>query len=161
MHRRVIAKDYGKPIYEASSRLALLTALEGCVEGHQSLRKAGFLHRDISINNIMINEDASNLFWPSFLIDLDLAVREQREMSSGAKVKTGTLAFMAIGALLGEQHSYMHDLESFFWVLFWMCIHYSGPGQSRTVARFDSWNYMNTVELTSFKKGIIDDEDDF
>lgn len=38
----------------------------------------------------------------------------------------GTKVFMAIGALLGEDHSFMHDLESFFWVLFWICIHYEG-----------------------------------
>jgi len=35
---------------------------------------------------------------------------------------------MAIRALLSEQHLFMHDLESFFWVLFWICIHYDGPG---------------------------------
>ncbi|KAK3934817.1 hypothetical protein QBC46DRAFT_358716 [Diplogelasinospora grovesii] len=46
-----------------------------------------------------------------------------------AKGKTGTRAFMAIGPLLGEQHSFMHDLESFFWVLFWICIHCDGPGE--------------------------------
>jgi len=114
VHRRVILRDYGKPIYKASSRSALVTALEGCIEGHESLHKAGFLHRDISINNLMINEDDNNPSWPSFLIDLDLAIREQREGASGAKGKTGTRAFMAIGALLGEQHSFMHDLESFF-----------------------------------------------
>jgi hypothetical protein len=27
---------------------------------------------------------------------------------------------MAIGALFGEQYSFMYDLESFFWVLFWI-----------------------------------------
>ncbi|KAH6988698.1 hypothetical protein EDB80DRAFT_555094, partial [Ilyonectria destructans] len=68
-----------------------------------------------------------------FLIDLDLAIKEKREGASGAKGKTGTRAFMAIGALLGEQHSFMHDLGSFFWVLFWICIHYNGPDQGRAV----------------------------
>ncbi|KAH7146851.1 hypothetical protein B0J13DRAFT_429645, partial [Dactylonectria estremocensis] len=58
-----------------------------------------------------------------FLIDIDLAIKEQREGTSGAKGKTGTIAFMAIRALLGEQHSFMHDLGSFLWVLFWICIH--------------------------------------
>ncbi|KAH7115371.1 hypothetical protein B0J13DRAFT_209325 [Dactylonectria estremocensis] len=125
VHRRVILRDYGRPIYKASSRLALLAGLEGCIEGHETLHKAGFLHRDISINNLMINEDDDNPSWPSFLIDLDLSIKEQRDGSSGAKGKTGTRAFMAIGVLLGEQHSFMHDLESFFWVLFWICIHYT------------------------------------
>uniref|UniRef100_A0A0B7KK89 Fungal-type protein kinase domain-containing protein n=1 Tax=Bionectria ochroleuca TaxID=29856 RepID=A0A0B7KK89_BIOOC len=54
----------------------------------------------------------------SIIFDLDLSIKEQREVSSGAKGKTSTRAFMAIGVLLGEQHSFMHDLESFFWVHF-------------------------------------------
>ncbi|KAH7016041.1 uncharacterized protein B0I36DRAFT_425519 [Microdochium trichocladiopsis] len=161
VHRRVILRDYGKPIYKASSRSALLVAMEGCIEGHESLRKAGFLHRDISINNLMINEDDNNPSWPSFLIDLDLAVREQREGTSGAKGKTGTRAFMAIGALLGEQHSFMHDLESFFWVLFWICIHYKGPNEGRAVPRFEKWNYVDTDELAELKKGQVSHEGDF
>ncbi|KAL8303375.1 hypothetical protein RB601_003674 [Gaeumannomyces tritici] len=161
VHRRVVLRDYGKPIYKASSRSALLAALEGSIEGHESLRKAGFLHRDISINNLMINEDDGNHSWPSFLIDLDLAIKVQREAASGARGKTGTRAFMAIGALLGEQHSFMHDLESFFWVLFWICIHYKGPDEGRAVPRFEKWNYVDTEELAELKKGQVSHEGDF
>ncbi|KAI0429638.1 hypothetical protein F5Y09DRAFT_309977 [Xylaria sp. FL1042] len=164
IHRRLIIRDYGKPICQASSRAALLSALEGCIAGHESLRRAGILHRDISINNLMINEDDSNPSWPAFLIDLDLAIREQREGASGAKGKTGTRAFMAIGALLGEQHSFMHDLESFFWVLFWICIHDNGPDGKRlgrVVPQFDKWNYADTEELAQLKMGMVSDEDYF
>lgn len=106
IHRRVVLRDYGKPIYKVSSRVALLAALEGCIEGHHSLHEAGLLHRDISINNLMVNEDEKNPSWRAFLIDLDLAIAEQREATSGAKGKTGTRAFMAIGALLDDEHSY-------------------------------------------------------
>jgi hypothetical protein len=95
------------------------------------------------------------------LIDLDLAVKEQRISASGAKGKTGTRAFMAIGALLGEQHSFMHDLESFFWVLFWICIHCDGPGEGKIVAKFDKWNYADTEELAKLKLGTVSDEDIF
>ncbi|OAA64472.1 Protein kinase-like domain protein [Niveomyces insectorum RCEF 264] len=163
VHRRVVLCDYGKPIYKASSRSALLAAFDGCIEGHESLRhKAGLLHRDISINNLMINENNNNPSWPSFLIDLDLAVREQRGGASGAKGKTGTKAFMAIGALLGEQHSFMHDLESFFWVLFWICIHYNGPDESSwVVPRFENWSYVDTELLAEIKKGQVSHEGDF
>jgi serine/threonine protein kinase len=161
VHRRVILGDYGKPIYKASSRVALLSALEGCVEGHELLYNAGLLHRDISINNLMVNEDDRNPSWRAFLIDLDLAVREQRENASGAKGKTGTRAFMAIGALLGEQHSFMHDLESFFWVIFWICIHYNGPDESRVVQEFDKWNSVKMGELAKLKKGQVSHEGDF
>ncbi|KAL8410404.1 hypothetical protein RB596_000189 [Gaeumannomyces avenae] len=161
VHRRVVLRDYGKPIYKASSRSAFLAALEGTIEGYESLHEAGFLHRDISINNLMINEDHDNPSWPSFLIDLDLAVRERREGSSGAKGKPGTRAFMAIGALLGEQHSFMHDLESFFWVLFWICVHYDGPDKSRVLPEFDQWNYISMELLAKEKKGQVSHEGDF
>ncbi|KAH6869569.1 hypothetical protein B0T10DRAFT_418334 [Thelonectria olida] len=161
VHRRVILRDYGKPIYKASSRSALLAAFDRCIEGHESLHKAGFLHRDISVNNLMINEDDDNPSWPSFLIDLDLAIKESRVAASGAKGKTGTRAFMAIGALLGEQHSFMHDLESFFWVLFWICIHYNGAKEARVVLEFDKWNYVDTGELANLKKGQVSHEGDF
>lgn len=111
----------------------MLAALEGYIKGHESLYRIGFLHRDISINNLMINKDINNLSWPSFLIDLDLATKEQREYASGAQGKMGMRAFMAVGVLLGEQNSFMHDLELFFWVLFWICIHCNGPDLSRVI----------------------------
>ncbi|KAK1837761.1 hypothetical protein CCHR01_19617 [Colletotrichum chrysophilum] len=161
VHRRIILRDYGKPIYKASSRSALLTALVGCIEGHESLYKAGILHRDISINNLMINEDSGNPSWPAFLIDLDLAIREPREGASGAKGKTGTRAFMAIGALLGEKHSFMHDLESFFWVLFWICIHYDANGKDVGPTEFDRWNYESDNTLAELKMGVVADEQYF
>lgn len=161
-HRRVVLQDFGKPIYKASSRASLLAALEGCIEGHESLlMKAGILQRDISINNLLINEDDDNPSWRSFLIDLDLAIEEQRIGASGAREMTGTKVFMAIGVLKGEKHSFMHDLESFFWVLFWICIHYDGPNHSRVVDDFDQWNYLSLSSLARVKKGHIDDEADF
>ncbi|KAL7948074.1 hypothetical protein V8C42DRAFT_351903 [Trichoderma barbatum] len=123
VHRRIIVQDYGRPIYKASSPAALVAALESCIRGHESLRQAGFLHRDISVNN----------------------------------GKTGTRAFMAIGLLFGEQHCFMHDLESFFWVLFWVCVNYDGPGMCVKKNPFDSWNYSRDYDLAGSKLGVITD----
>ncbi|KAI1908546.1 hypothetical protein LOZ65_006628 [Ophidiomyces ophidiicola] len=162
VHRRVVVRDYGVPIYKSSSRVALLAGLEGCIAGYESLYlKARLIQSDISPWNLLVNEDADNPSWPAFLIDLDLAIRAERKEPSGARGKTGTLAFMAIGVLYGEQHSYMHDLESFFWVLFWICIHSESPEKERKMERFEQWNYMNTEVLADAKKGIISDEGDF
>ncbi|KAH7111261.1 hypothetical protein B0J11DRAFT_192449 [Dendryphion nanum] len=159
VHRRVIVRDYGKPIYEASSLTSLLVALEGCIEGYESLyTQAGILQGDISPNNLMVNEDEANPSWPAFLIDLDLAIKVPRDKSSGAHGKTGTLAFMAIGILHDDEpHSFMHDLESFFWVLFWICIHYDGP-RGRVVPQFEKWNYADPEELAKLKLGTISDD---
>ncbi|OJD23450.1 hypothetical protein ACJ73_05191 [Blastomyces percursus] len=153
VHRRVIVRDFGRPIYKSSSRAALLAGLEGCIKGYDSLyQNAGM---------IQLNEDDENPSWRAFLIDLDLAIRVERDGFSGARGKTGTRAFMAIGVLYGEKHSFMHDLESFFWVLFWVCIHYDGPGKGRVVERFEEWNYANTENLAYEKKGLVSDEGDF
>jgi hypothetical protein len=163
IHRRVVVRDYGKAIYKASSRTSLLAAMEGCIDGYESLHtQAGMLQCDISPNNLMINEEDNNPSWRAFLIDLDLAIKENREKPSGARSKTGTRAFMAIGVLLDdEQHSFMHDLESFFWVLFWVCIHYDGPGRDIGSTDFECWNYESNGKLAELKKGLISDERDF
>lgn len=161
IHRRIILRDYGVPIYKASSRAALLRALEGCIQGHESLyKKAGLLHRDISINNLIINEGIDESSFSSFLIDLDLAVEVNRTEASGAKEITGTRAFMAIGVLMGEGHSYMDDLESFFWVLFWTCVHYDENGHDQETD-FTKWNKVDTMTLADLKKAVIDDDRDF
>ncbi|KAG6064396.1 hypothetical protein E4U32_000275 [Claviceps aff. humidiphila group G2b] len=161
VHRRVIVQDYGKPIYKASSRQALLACLEGCIKGHKSLYDNGVLHRDISITNLRINEDQDTFSWRSFLIDLDVAINTEREQPSGAQGRTGTTAFMAIGLLHGCDHSFAHDLESFFWVLFWICIHYDGPNKVTTPSRFESWNHTADKLLADMKQGIISGEKAF
>lgn len=122
-------RDIGKSIYEASSPRGILTGLFGGIKGEQHAKHSEpwlisqdtsrswmqkILHRDISIGNIMLTMAEDD----GFLIDLDLAIKIDRENASGAPSKTGTKVFMAIGELYGEDHNFMHDLESFFWVLF-------------------------------------------
>ncbi|KAF2462646.1 uncharacterized protein BDR25DRAFT_308199 [Lindgomyces ingoldianus] len=125
VHRRVIVQDYGKAIYKASSKVSLLAVLEGCIEGYKSLHtQAGILQCNMSPSNLMVNEDVYNPSWCSFLIDLDLAIKEQWEESSGARGKAGTPAFTAIRVPLDEaNHSFMHNLEPLFWVLFFLDMH--------------------------------------
>lgn len=162
IHRRLILQSYGRRIYEASSPDALLAGLEACINGHESLRReAGLLHRDISINNLMINEEEEDPSQRGFLIDLDLAIKEARSSASGAKKKTGMRAFMAFGALCGTDHSFMHGLESFFWVLYWKCVHYDGPGQSIAPMEFEEWNYTDDRQLAWSKSGLIGNERQF
>ncbi|KAL8643441.1 MAG: hypothetical protein Q9210_007661, partial [Variospora velana] len=182
VHRLIITRDPGKPIWQASSPQALLTGLFGAIKGedlimsiesianftlgHESSLDAGILHRDISIGNIMLTENEND----GFLIDFDLAIKTNSEKASGAPGKTGTKAFMAIGALLGDFHTFMHDLESFFWVLFWICKHHDGLTEKgkckhRIIQRYEKWNYMETDELAAQKagevsKGLFDTVDD-
>ena len=50
----------------------------------------------------------------------------------------------------------MHDLESFFWVLYWVCVHWDGPYQKRRkVEEFEAWNFKSTGELAKIKSGLV------
>ena len=96
-------------------------------------------------------------------LELEETLSSQPPQSSNL---AGTKIFMAIGALFGEQHSFMHDLESFFWVLFWICIHYDGQDEKgemkrRIVPKYEKWNYAGTEELADLKRGLVVEEERF
>jgi len=78
-----------------------------------------------------MNEEDDNPSWKLFLINLDLVIKEKWEGLLGVWGKTSIRAFMAIGVLLGEKHSFRHNLESFFWVLFWIYIYYKGLNKEK------------------------------
>ena len=99
----------------------------------------------------MLNRDGND----GFLIDLDLAIKLENIVASGAPSKTGTRIFMAIGALHGDEHNFMHDLESFFWVLLWMCMHWNGPGKDDTKSKLESWNFLDIEDLVRSKIGFV------
>jgi hypothetical protein len=67
----------------------------------------------------------------------------------------GTKIFMAIGALLGEPHSFMQDLESLFWDMFWICIHCTGPDGKSRRSEFEDWNFLSTERLAKEKAGQV------
>lgn len=50
----------------------------------------------------------------------------------------------------------------YFWVLFWICVHYSEPNKKPgVVLRFEEWNDVDMEILADLKKGIVSDEGDF
>ncbi|KAL1952767.1 hypothetical protein VTO42DRAFT_4273 [Malbranchea cinnamomea] len=116
----LVISPAGRPIYKYAEPLELLEALRDAIKAHKSLYMDGkILHRDISENNIIITDPKKTGF-AGMLIDMDFA-RELSRGRSGARCRTGTLEFMAIEVLLNIDHTYRHDLESFFYVLLWQC----------------------------------------
>ncbi|KAL7962532.1 serine/threonine-protein kinase Sgk2 [Trichoderma compactum] len=117
----LVISPAGRVISEFTTARELLRALRDGIKAHQSLYTVGnILHRDISSNNIIITDPEIADGFQGMLIDLDLAKLRDSE-PSGARHQTGTMQFMAVEVLRTKDHTYRHDLESFFYVLLWMC----------------------------------------
>ena len=111
----------GQTISKFDSIPQLLMALRDAIKAHRSLYFDGnILHRDISENNIIITDPEEAGGFNGMLIDCDLSI-EIDGRRTGARQKTGTMEFMAIEVLREFDHTYRHDLESFFYVLIWIC----------------------------------------
>lgn len=59
-----------------------------------------------------------------YLIDVDLGKSVSKLASPSSNQPTGTLPFMTTDLLVKDPppHLYRHDLESFYYVLVWMCV---------------------------------------
>nr|DAB41628.1 TPA_exp: serine/threonine-protein kinase 2 [Thielaviopsis paradoxa] len=133
VHWRLVFGDMGTPLEDERDVPTLLEALAQCIGAHKSLLMVGgILHRDISPGNLLVNRDKSDPQRLGLLIDLDHAalVDDDEGYRSASPVRAGTFLFMSVGilrGLAGPVHSFMDDLESFFWVLFWICAGYRHP----------------------------------
>lgn len=127
---------------------------------HDLFEKAGVLHRDISIGNLMV--DASD---PSqgVLIDLDFAARvgEHGNPSDGETFPpAGTVNFRAFDLLTPEKPLkayYRHDLESFLYTLLWIQMHYrDGKKLNNPVSKSFDFHFDTTWGVTkSRKRGFL------
>ena len=154
----------GRPLQEFSSVVEFLKAFRDAIKAHRSLffdRK--ILHRDVSLNNIIITDpEQSDGYW-GMLIDYDLAVpmdEDGKNEISKEKKMTGTLEYMAIEVLeggaqretAGIDHTYRHDLESFFYVFLAVCIRYGwGSGAKPRVDPLRRWYEGSFEDLARAK----------
>ncbi|CAH0034559.1 unnamed protein product [Clonostachys rhizophaga] len=121
----LVISPAGRVVSEFTTVRELLESLRDAIKAHQSLyTKGNILHRDISTNNIIITKAEASGGFKGMLIDLDLA-KERGSGPSGARHQTGTMQFMAVEVLRKTDHTYRHDLESFFYVLVWLCARHS------------------------------------
>ncbi|KMU76588.1 hypothetical protein CISG_05731 [Coccidioides immitis RMSCC 3703] len=152
--RCLLISPAGRPIYKYESPLELLKALRDAIKAHRSLYLDGnILHRDISENNIIITDPEKAGGHSGMLIDLDLA-KEVGSERSGARHQTGTMEFMAIEVLLNIDHTYRHDLESFFYVLIWQCARNGwGKDNHPKDSKLRAWYTGNYEDIANAKLG--------
>ncbi|KAF8643426.1 hypothetical protein AX16_009035 [Volvariella volvacea WC 439] len=58
---------------------------------------------------------------------------DRTESLNGVDVRTGDRAFQSVNVILNPNrpHDYKDDLQSFFWVLVWLCLRYRRPSQPK------------------------------
>ena len=110
IHCCLLVSQAGRPHQAYKAARELLEVFRDAIAGHKSLLEDGnILHWDVSKNNIIITESATDRDPKGRLIDLDLA-KELDNVPSGASHRTETVQFMAIEVLQGKGHTYRHDL---------------------------------------------------
>ncbi|PGH16587.1 hypothetical protein AJ79_01693 [Helicocarpus griseus UAMH5409] len=138
--RCLVISPAGRPIYDYRSPVELVVAICDAIRAHQTA-------------------DGNS----GMLIDLDLA-KEIGSGRSGARHQTGTMEFMAIEVLRNVDHTYRHDLESFFYVLIWQCARHGWQRFDRLKERpedsfLNQWYTGSYVQIASTKKGHMDAND--
>ncbi|KAF9478880.1 hypothetical protein BDN70DRAFT_895349 [Pholiota conissans] len=130
-HRSVITEYLARDISECSTELGLLYILRDAVRAHKELWELGMCHRDISVGNIRIRE-SPYLGWKGVLAGLDKA----KPISQVATIVpclpdcSEKIFFQSMHILRvmstdttdkGVFPNYWDDLESFFYVLCYIC----------------------------------------
>lgn len=65
---------------------------------------------------------------------------------------------MSINALRREAPTFLHDVESFFWILYWICCSSTGPQKREVPVEFEMWNFHPPETLVKLKLGTIAEE---
>ncbi|EPQ61234.1 hypothetical protein GLOTRDRAFT_109367 [Gloeophyllum trabeum ATCC 11539] len=175
VHRRLVLQPFAESIVEFETKRELIKAFIDVIQAHKALlEKVGILHRDISLNNIMLaaTRDAAGQR-RGVLIDLDYAMRysedeaeQGKQRKTATAERTGTTPFMALDLLWGGggvSHRPEWDLESFFYVLFWICVLYDGPRNSERRISFKQtplyhWTEGSFEEVAQNKSSVDSDK---
>ena len=158
----------GRPLDSFASVTELLRVLRDAIKGHYSLFFDGkILHRDISPNNIIITDPDKADGFSGMLIDTDLSTTVDiggKNQRSGAQRMTGTLKYMAIevvqlairDARHDLEHTYRHDLESFFYVFLSTCVSYGQRKKKTAADPFRSWYVGSHEDILANKAGCME-----
>ncbi|KAJ2527613.1 hypothetical protein IWW43_005821, partial [Coemansia sp. RSA 1935] len=123
VHQRMILQPLGRPLHTLKSPYELIIVLADIMVAHSVILKTcGYLHRNISPNNIMVVDDGERV--RGLLIDFDHAIKTDKSRLAIAE-RTGTLPFMSICNLQNSkvQRSELDDWESLLYVVCWLGVH--------------------------------------
>ncbi|KAJ2913152.1 hypothetical protein MD484_g7263, partial [Candolleomyces efflorescens] len=119
---RIVMKAYGKSIRNYTSARQLSCALRDAIAvGHFGLFRKGTIHRDVSLQNILLGNPGAEPGNRGVLIDFDISTL--RSSKKPADWRMGTRLYQSIPTLYSFKlthplpHDHIDDLESFLYVL--------------------------------------------
>ncbi|KAJ3525599.1 hypothetical protein NMY22_g10504 [Coprinellus aureogranulatus] len=139
---RVVLKQYGRSLRHFTSELQAICALRDTLYAHCKLFEDKLvLHRDVSMQNILLGKPDAFPGTRGILIDFDMAVKADPRPISSIQVdcRTGTRLYQSLSVLdsyaadsKATAHDYLDDLESYLYVLTHLMYGWAGPGQEIT-----------------------------
>ncbi|KAJ7592400.1 hypothetical protein C8J56DRAFT_1161612 [Mycena floridula] len=155
---RALIFDILVPLTQLKGQEFLVAFLD-ILRCHFLLWRLGIEHGDISVSNLMYNERTQK----GILNDWDLATYRflvTASVLSLRRDRTASMPFVALQLLddagwKGEiRRLYRHDLESFAWVLFWICSRFSN-GQEQRRGPLEAFITKDHEECFSRKKSLV------
>ncbi|KAF6765574.1 hypothetical protein DFP72DRAFT_954082 [Ephemerocybe angulata] len=165
---RVTMVRYGASLCQFKSQSQAIAALRDAIQGHFNLLKAGVLHRDVSMDNVLFGEDGASVGNRGVIIDLDMAIMA-KGLTAGiiTELPAGTRLYQSIcvldydRGLVPVPHDYLDDLESFFYVLCHLlhgyeCVDSPVDGAFEGSAAMARWEHMASVVASTAKLEYIE-----
>ncbi|KAF6750617.1 hypothetical protein DFP72DRAFT_775513, partial [Ephemerocybe angulata] len=133
---RLVMNAAGPSLSAFTSQLEAITALRDAIIGHRNLLTAGILHREITMDNILITKDKDGR--PTGKIcDLAGAIPSYEKAEVSGEPREGERLYLSASVLrtsIEERelaavvHDYLDDLEAFNYVLSVLLFRYKGVG---------------------------------
>ncbi|KAJ2610872.1 hypothetical protein H4S08_003427 [Coemansia sp. RSA 1365] len=150
-HRRLVMSPIGEPLQSVNSVDELIVVAYDAMAAHTAILKhCAILHRDISINNILVCRGSSGI--GGMLIDFDNAIHVGDYTGTNRPDRTGTLPYMSICNLKESdiKRTALDDWESLIYILCWLgTIGVNRNDQSESVN-------MDQLQISSWKRGNAD-----
>ncbi|KAL1712436.1 hypothetical protein EV715DRAFT_213661 [Schizophyllum commune] len=130
--RRLVMRPCAVPLSYFSSKVELVSSLRDAVVAHEALYpKYGILHCDIKEDNVMLHGNLPRR--RGLLVNFDRADCASESHPVVLERPKSSIPFTACDVLQVprfEEHGVRHDLESFLYVIMFVCTEYSGPSHS-------------------------------
>ncbi|KAK7433983.1 hypothetical protein VKT23_020447 [Stygiomarasmius scandens] len=130
-HERNLYEQFATTLYDETSLENIFKAVSDTAKVLKVIHAAGWVHRDISVNNVYFSQDGFGV-----LSDLEYAKKKQ-DATTHSDFITGTIQFMASEVARQKylyhlaslempknvfRHNDLHDLESLRWILVWILV---------------------------------------